>query len=189
MKKIFLFGSHLWLYLTEIPVIFLLCVVISIHDTGPAIVKFYPLEIALGSLAVFIVIFFFRGVIISKDEIRQVGRFTPRYKSMIEEGKTLVFTLFSKNNLTVELYERDDAAPSLPWAGDVAGEINLFRARTIGNHRAVRRTLILFGLTGEEADALISEPPTKEISFENVAVRTEEKHDAFIYYIRLLNTL
>ena len=148
MKKIFLFGSHLWLYLTEIPVIFLLCVVISVHDTGPAIVKFYPLEIALGSLAVFIVIFFFRGVIISKDEIRQVGRFTPRYKSMIEEGKTLVFTLFSKNNLTVELYERDDAAPSLPWAGDVAGEINLFRARTIGNHRAVRRTLILFGLTG-----------------------------------------
>ena len=189
MKKIFLFSSNLALYLTEIPVLALLAVVISVHDTAPTIVKFYPLEIALSAVAILILLFFFRAVLISVDEIREIGLFTSRDKAMIEEKKTLVFTLASKKNMTVELYESSENAPALPWASDVSSEINLFRARTRGNEKSVRRVLLCFGLSVEEADAMINDPPAKEVAFENVAVSFEEKHDVTIYRLRVLKTV
>ncbi len=189
MKKVFLFSSRLRVYLSLIPVLTLLGIVISVHDTATSIVKYYPLEIALGALAVLIVLFFFRAVLITKDEIRQIGLFTNREKAMIDEGKTLVFTLASKKRLTIELYGGTDSAPSLPWAGDVCGEINLFRSKTLGAARAVRTTLLCFGVCPEEADEILAKAPEKEISFENVAVRAEKKHDVLIYRIRILKTI
>ncbi len=189
MKKVFLFSSHLWVYLSLIPVLTLLGIVISVHDTATSIVKYYPLEIALGALAVLIVLFFFRAVLISKDEVRQIGLFTDRDKAMIDEGKMLVFTLASKKRLTVELYESADGAPVLPWAGDVCAEINLFRARTLGDERSVRRALLCFGVSTEEADGIFSKIPEKEVFFENVSVCAEQKHDILIYKIRILKTL
>lgn len=189
MKKVFLFSSHWSVYLTEIPVLALLAIVISVHDSAPSIVKFYPLEIVLGGVALLILLFFFRAVQISRDEIREIGRFSSRDKATIEEGKILVFTLARKKHLTVELYERSDAAPALPWAGDVSGETNLFRARTRGNIKAVHRTLLCFGVSPEEADAVLKALPEKEIVFENVAIRAEVKHDVVIYRLRILQTL
>lgn len=189
MKKVFLFSSRLSVYLTEIPVLALLAIVISVHDTAPSIVKYYPLEIFLGAVAILIAVYFFRAVLISKDEIREIGRFSSRDKATIEEGKTLVFTLASKKRLTVELYEQGEDAPALPWATDVAGEINLFRARTRGGVKAVRRTLLCFGVSAEEADTVLETLPTKEILYENVAVSAEEKHDVVIYRVRILKTL
>ena len=189
MKKVFLFSSRLRVYLSLIPVLSLLGIVISVHDTATSIVKYYPLEIALGALAVLIVLYFFRAVLITKDEIRQIGPFTNREKAMIDEGKSLVFTLASKKRLTVELYGGTDSAPSLPWAGDVCSEINLFRAKTLGTAKAVRATLLCFGVCAEDADAFLSQESENEVCFENVAVRAEQKHDVKIYRIRILKTI
>lgn len=189
MKKVFLFSSRLTVYLTEIPVLALLAFVISVHDTAPSVVKYYPLEIFLGAVAILIVLYFFRAVTITKDEIRALGLFSSRDKVTIEEGKTLVFTLASKKRMTVALYESSDGTPSLPWAADVASEINLFRARTRGNQKAVRRALILFGVSKEEAEAVLNTLPEKEVAFENIAVIAEQKHDVTIYRLRVLTTL
>ena len=189
MKKVFIFSSNLALYLTEIPVLALLAIVISVHDSATSIVKFYPLEIVLGGVALLIFVFFFRAVLISKDEIREIGRFSSRDKATIEEGKELVFTLAGKKHLTVELYESTNDAPSLPWAKDVCTNINLFRARTRGNKKAVRRVLLCFGVTPSDADAVLSSLPEKEIRFENVALRADAKHDVLIYRLRILQTL
>lgn len=189
MKKIFVFSTRLWYFISLIPVLSMLALVISVHDTAPTIVKYYPLEIALAALAVLIILFFFRAVLISKDEIRQLGRFTPREKAFIEEGKTLVFTLAEKKRMTIELFEASDGAPALPWAATVAGEINLFRARAIGDARTVRRVLCLFGVCASDADALLAQPPKKEVFFDNISVRSEEKNDALIYYLKILQTL
>ena len=189
MKKIFLFSSRLWVYATEIPVLLMLALVISVHDSATSIVKFYPLEIALVAVAVLIVLFFFRAVQITKKDIREIGRFSSREKATIEEGKRLVFTLASNKRLMVELYESADGTPSLPFAGGVCSDINLFRAKTLGNTKAVRKTLIYFGLTATEADTILSDLPAKETNFENVAVRAEKKHDVTIFHIRMLKTL
>lgn len=189
MKKIFLFSSRPTVYLTEIPVLALLAIVISVHDTATSIVKYYPLEIFLGAVAILIAVFFFRAVLISKDEIRAVGWFSGRDKATIEEGKTLVFTLASKKRLTVELYEHSDNAPALPWAGDVSGDINLFRSHTRGDLKTVHRVLRYFGLTNDEADALLAELPEKEVAFENVSVSAEAKHDVIVYRLLVLQTL
>ena len=189
MKKIFLFSSRLWVFATEIPVLAMLAIVISVHDSAPSIVKFYPMEIALAAVAALIVVFFFRAVQISKKAICEIGRFSSREKATIEEGKRLVFTLASKRRLTVELYESTNSAPSLPFASGVCSDINLFRAKTLGNIKTVRKTLIYFGLTAAEADALIENPPKEEKSFENIAVRAEEKHDVCIFHMRMLKTL
>lgn len=189
MKKIFFFSSRPWVYLTEIPVLALLALVISVHDSATSIVKFYPLEIVLGGVALLILIYFFRAVQISKTEIRAIGRFSSREKATIEEGKKLVFTLASKRRLTVELFESSDAAPSLPWASGVCNDINLFRAKTLGTIKSVRKVLIYFGLSADEADALIANPPKEEILFENIAVLAEEKHDVLIFKLRMLQTL
>ena len=51
MKKIFLFSTRFWLFLTEIPLLVLLGIVISVHDDAPTIVKFYPLEIVICAVA------------------------------------------------------------------------------------------------------------------------------------------
>ena len=189
MKKIFLFSSRLWFFATEIPVLALLAVVISVHDTATTLLKFYPLEIALAAVAVLIVVFFFRAIQISKAEIREIGRFSSREKATIEEGKTLVFTLASNQRLMVELYESADSAPSLPFASGVCSDINLFRAKTLGNIKTIRKVLIYFGLTASEADTLIQNPQKKEAIFENIAVQSEEKHDVTIFRIRMLKTL
>ena len=189
MKKVFLFSSRLAVYLTEIPVLALLAIVISVHDTATSVVKYYPLEIFLGAVAILIAVFFFRAILITKDEIREIGRFSAREKATIEEGKILVFTLATKKRLTVELYENSDSAPALPWATEVSGSINLFRAHTRGDQRAVQRALLCFGLTKEEADAVLNRQPEKEEIYENVAVRTERKHDVIIYHLRMLKTL
>ncbi len=189
MKKIFLFSSRLWVYVTEIPVLAMLTLVISVHDSATSIVKFYPLEIVLGGVALLILIYFFRAVQISKSEIRAIGRFSSREKATIEEGKKLVFTLASKRRLTVELFESSDGTPSLPWASGVCNDINLFRAKTLGTAKSIRKVLIYFGLSADEANALIKNPPKKEILYENIAVRAEEKHDVLIFELRMLQTL
>ena len=189
ISKIFMFGTRLRVFLTEIPLLVLLAIVISVHDSAPSIVKFYPLEILIGGVMVFIVIYFFRAIVIKKDEIRMLGRFSSRDRATIEEGKTLVLTLAARKHLTVELYESADSAPALPFAGEHAGRINLFRERTLGDKRNVRLVLLCFGLTAEEADAILAQPPKKEIDFGSIAVRAEEKHDVLIFYIRMLETL
>jgi hypothetical protein len=160
-----------------------------VHDSAPSIVKFYPLEILIGAVCILIVVYFFRAVLISKDEIRQLGRFSSRDKATIEEGKMLVLTLAEKKHLTVELYESDESKPALPFASEYAGRINLFREKTRGDKKALRRILIYFGLDSAEADMLIEELPKKEVTFESIAVRAEEKHDVLIFYIRMLETL
>ena len=189
MKKIFLFSTRLRVFLTEIPLLVLLGIVISVHDSAPSIVKFYPLEILIGAVCFLIAVYFFRAVLISEDEIRQLGRFSSRDRATIEEGKTLVLTLAAKKLLTVELYENDESKPTLPFASEYAGRINLFREKTRGNKKTVRRILVFFGLDATEADLVIEELPKQEISFETVAVRAEKKHDVLIFYIRMLETL
>ncbi len=189
MKKIFLFSTRLRVFLTEIPLLALLGIVISVHDSAPSIVKFYPLEILIGAVAIFIVIYFFRAVLISKDEIRQLGRFSSREKATIEEGKTLVLTLAARKHLTVELFESDECAAALPFASEYAGKINLFRERTRGDKKAVRRILLYFGVDAAEVDRLLENPPKKEEKFDFVAVSAEEKHDVLIFRIRMLETL
>jgi hypothetical protein len=191
MKKIFLFSTRLRVFLTEIPLLFLLGIVISVHDSekAPPLVKFYPLEILIVAVCILIVVYFFRAVLISKDEIRQIGRFSSRDKATIEEGKTLVLTLAEKKHLTVELYESDESKPSLPFASEYAGRINLFREKTRGNKRTVHRILTYFGLDTNEASSVIEALPKREISYESIAVRAEEKHDVLIFYIRMLETL
>ncbi len=189
MKKIFLFSTRLRVFLTEIPLLVLLGIVISVHDSAPTVVKFYPLEILIGGVCVFIVIYFFRAVRISRDEIRQLGRFSSRDRATIEEGKTLVLTLAAKRHLTVELYESDDGAAALPFASEYAGRINLFRERTLGDQKTVRKILLYFGLSREEADGILEKLPKKEVEFESVAVRAEQKHDVTLFFIRMLETL
>lgn len=191
MKKIFLFSTRLRVFLTEIPLLVLLGIVISVHDSefAPPFVKFYPLEILIGAVCILIVVYFFRAVLISKEEIRQIGRFSSRDRATIEEGKTLVLTLAEKKHLTVELYESDESKPALPFASEYAGRINLFREKTRGNIKTVRRILTFFGLDAIEAALVTEELPKKEISFETVAVRAEEKHDVTVFFIRMLETL
>ena len=158
MKKVHIAATPLFMYLTEAPlaVIFILTLIFNSSASGH--LKLYPLMLATLCAMVFILVYLFRFVTVSVEEIKIFGLFSSRDKAIINKGKTLILSRSKKGVYTVTLFGNDGERPMLDWTqGDdyVPVDINLFRERVYGGKRSFKKILKFFGISLEDTDAAL----------------------------------
>lgn len=190
MKKIFLFSSRLWVFLTEIPPITLLIIAINFNSEVDTLTRLYPLIITLSALIIFIAAYFFRAVVIGYDAIKCIGPFSSKDKAIIAKEKSLVITILPKRRIRLELFgSGEDLAKSCKWlSGDELSSINLFRAKANGSENTVRRILNFFDVP-KETFALLIEKDGYTEDFENVRVISDTVNEAKTIKIEFKNTI
>ena len=160
MKSIYLLSTKLWVYLTEIPVLILLWVAISSNHLSNDLFKYYPLIIFLCLAVIFIMVYFFRMISISTDEIRYHGLFSSRDSAFIKENRTLVIKLKPNRNIGLELYGDAGVEPPFDWMKSedaIHRDICLFRGRANGGAGTARRILRYFGVPEDKLEGIAEE--------------------------------
>ena len=92
MKNTFLFCSRLRVYWCEIPIVGILLLCIKYNDYSEGLYKLYLLMAFSALASIFILIYFFRAIKLSFEEIRYIGLFSSRDSAIITEGKTIILT-------------------------------------------------------------------------------------------------
>ena len=159
MKSTFLFSTRLRVYWVLLPIMLLLGVAIHYNTHSAAVFKLYPLIIFLCAAIIFVMLYFFRGIMITYDEIKHVGLFSERERVMIDEGKTIILDIKPHGRVDVTLFGDDGVLPGLDWMTpdeDVSRERTLFRARAIGGRFTVRSVLMAWGVEAIDAEKIIS---------------------------------
>ena len=141
-----------------IPPAIVLVSAILLNDTVKAPGKLYPLIIFAALAIIFTFIFFFRVVVLSKEEIKMIGPFSSRDSSVINEGKTLIITRRSAGRISIDLYGNNGVNAGFDWLRDVrtVRDIYLFKSNVVGSTGAIKRILLFFGVIAEDAGALAS---------------------------------
>lgn len=148
MKNVFLFCTRIWVYLTELPVIFLLLVAVRYNEGSKELFKLYPLIIFLSLAIIFIAVYFFRMITVNREEIRYHGLFSSKDSALITKGKTLRIAFLGKGSLRLELYGDAGESPAFEWMRQedvVHREICVFRGTALGGAATVSKILDLFG--------------------------------------------
>ena len=172
MKSIYLLSTKLWVYLTEIPVLILLWVAISYNSFSEDIFKYYPLIVFLCLAVIFIMVYFFRMISITNDEIRYHGIFSSKDSAFIKENRSLVLRLKPGRNIGIELYGDAGVEPPFDWmkAEDaIHRDVCLFRGRANGNEKTARRILKFFSLPEDKLEGATEEG----FSYEDNAIRVD----------------
>jgi hypothetical protein len=169
----------------------MLSVAIAYHGYSTDPLKFFPLEILLSLLIIFIAVYFFRVISISNEEIRIHGLFSSKDSAFITEGKTLVISLMPRRNLKFELYGEIGDTPIFDWMKSVDCEnrdICVFRGHAVGGKGSVKRILKYFNVPASDADAILS---GEQISAEYGAIDvfTATKNEFFEISIKFNETL
>ncbi len=163
------------MYWVELPLAALLTACLFYNRYADGFMKLYPLIIALTVGMAVILVYYFRGIRISYDEIRYIGLFTSRDSAVITEGKTLIIKELPHGKLEITLFGNDGVLPELDWVkstGDAPRDISLFRGKTIGRRRTVAKVMSYFGVPKDEAadlllqDSFSSVYPIAEVSGE-----------------------
>lgn len=181
MKSIFLFCTRLYIFLIEIPPMVLLALTISIHEKSEEVWGFYPLEIFLGLAILFIMVYFFRAVTITYDEIRMHGVFSSKDKLLFKKGHTLVIGILPKKKLRLEVYGNLGSDKVYDWLSADEGqnhEISLFRERAVGNEKTVASILSYFGVTEEALEGAFDREG-EIFKDEFIEVSTERRNELF----------
>ena len=168
MKSIFLFSTKMRFFISEIPLIALYVIAVIRNKTATSVFKLYPLQIGTLILIAFIAAYFFRGIKITAAEISHVGRFSPRYKAIINKDKTLILTLKSRGIMKVVLFGNNGMPPI--YAGDGEDEnkpvdIDLFTGYTLGKAGTLKKVLKFFGLSDDEAKSLVENGTEQTVDF------------------------
>jgi hypothetical protein len=163
--------------MTEIPLALLLAVTIHYGPMTEGVFKLVPLMVALISVMLFILIFFFRMVVVSYEEVRYRGPFSSRDRAFINKDKTLIITMYPHGNLDIDLYGNDGKPPMFAGLKDEPPmDIYLFRGKTIGSRRTVRSLLTYFGIpTDDAAQSLKVDEFSRE--YELVSFTAKKKED------------
>ncbi len=146
-------------YLCQLPLIILLMIAIKQNNNVDTLLKLYPLITLLILGMIFIFVYFFRLVRIRYDEIRSIGIFSGRERSIIKKDRTLEFTLWQKNKMIVELSGKNEA-PALDWIEPEDYKdlnVNLYRMKTVGSERTLRNALLYFGIPKEDHEKIFTE--------------------------------
>ena len=155
MKKVSLFCTKIWFYLTEIPPIVLMIFAI-IYNTDDGI-GLYPLIVFSAAVAIMIFIYFFRMIVISNEEIRSIGLFSSRDSAVIEKDTKLQITIESGGNLHVALLGKRKM-PDFSWSkieDYPSCDVNIYRERAVGGKSAVARILKYFEVSSADIDCAL----------------------------------
>lgn len=189
MKKKYLFCTKLWFYLTEIPLALLLAVSIHYGPMTEGEFKLVPLMVTISFAMLFILVFFFRMVVISYEEVRYRGLFSSRDRAFINKDKTLIITMHPHGNLDVDLYGNDGQPPMFAGLKDEPPiDIYLFRGRTIGSRRTVISILEYFDIPTDDARAALANDSYSS-EYELVSLSVEKREDIREIRIRFKETI
>ena len=190
MKNVYLFCTKIAVYLTELPVLILLWTAMRYNDRSEEVFKLYPLIFILSFAVIFILVYFFRMISVSRDEIRYLGIFSSRDSALITEGKTLVVKLLKHRKIRIELY--DDAArePAFEWmkAEDaVHRDVCVFRGKALGGSASAIDILALFSVPHDTAKRIAA--GDAEYEDENLSVVSEKENGSTEFKIKFKTTL
>ena len=190
MKKLFLFCTKLRMFLSEIPIVFLF--IVSLNYTGKmeSAVGLLPLIILLGGLFIFILIFLFRFILISKQEIKINGVFSSKDRCKLNEGRTLKLILKKGHYVYVEVWGVD-VAPEFEWINKndpIERDVRLFREKYVGAIGSIKRILRFFEVPAEDIVGLLNFDLTEKC-YEKIDVKSQTEDGNKEILIKILSTL
>ena len=157
MKRISFFSTPFYMFLTEIPFVVILVLSIIYNPYAEGWARLYPLITVMAAAIVFSNIFLFRGIRLSRCEIRDVGRFSPRDHARLEAGNSIRLQVQNGGKVRIYVYGKA-GLPELDWMRDQTtnpDEICMYRGRTLGGIRTVADILSYFGVPEKEIEAII----------------------------------
>lgn len=184
MKSLYLFSTKLRMYWIILPIAVILALAIIVNPYTEGWMKLYPLIIACVGGIAFIFLFFFRLIKINWSEIKDVGRFSPRDSALINEGKFIVLRPERGGRVKVYLYG-NDGLPELDWMRDQSSDasvICMFRGRTEGGKRTVKRVLRYFGVPKADFSEIIGNVDFLR-QYESVKVSTRVNDTERLEYV------
>ena len=146
--------TRLRYFLTEIPLILLLCVTIQNHSSSTELLQFYPLEIVTVCAIIATFLYFFRTATLTPLTVRKFGAFSERETHDLSVGETIVLLLDERGYLHITV-EGEDDAPGLSWCKSDRRHRVLFRTRVILARQSAHAVLSLYGLSASDASAAL----------------------------------
>ena len=190
MKKIFLFSTRLTYYWVLLPLIAIFSLCLAFNSQIEHYLKLYPLmAVSLGGI-VLALVYYFRGVLISYEEIKAIGRFSSRDTAIINKDKTIILYRERHSRIRVILFGNDGIVPELSWmksTGDAPKDISLFRSHAYGGNRAIKRVMAYFGVPSDELDTFIDGDFEKK--YTNVTVTSKLDGSIRKIYIKMDRTV
>ena len=190
MKKIHLFCTKIFYYLTEIPLLVIFLLSIPFNDKVEEQLKLYPLQIVLVLGMIFIFVFLFRMIRISNEEIKCIGPFSSRDSAIIKKDRRLVITKKKGASLVIELFGRGDY-PALDWVDpeDYKNmETNLFRATAVGGKHAVKTILSYFDVSAEDIESAF-EKDSFSAEYDSVSFEAENDGKEYKFSVFFKDTI
>ncbi|MBQ4071245.1 MAG: hypothetical protein IJD51_02365 [Clostridia bacterium] len=188
-KNVFLFGSKLWCFLSEIPLALALYVTCYYNFTMNSPWRFIPMIIIISLIMVFIAVYFFRYITVSYEEIRYHGLFSSRDSAVINKDKTLILEMRPRASMRIYLWGNDGRPPLYEGlVGEGSIDIYLFRGRAIGGKGTLMRVLSYFDISRTDAERLLASEKAEE-DYPTVFVTSEKNDDTRIVRIRFKETL
>ena len=179
-------------YLIEIPIIILFAIAFYYNQYSEELTKLYPLLIFLGAAFLFILVYFFRAISLSFEEVRYHGFYSSRDHAEINEGKELIFTLEKGRRLRIELFGNDGKAPELDWINADGNykplDIFLFRGKAIAGKRRLISILKYFGVDETDAVSLFEKESFKG-DYEFVSLSSELKEEKTVIKLKMKETV
>ncbi|MBQ2738402.1 MAG: hypothetical protein IJF38_06895 [Clostridia bacterium] len=179
MKSLFLLATRMRAFLIELPPMILLMITIRFHGEATGAFGFYPLEIFLAALMAFILVYFFRAITVTYDEIRMHGLFSSKDRVYIKKGQTLALTLMPRGRVRVEVIGTVGEEKVFSWMKkDETSdhEMSYFRESCYGGARTARKILAFYEVEASDITAII-ENETYACENENVSVSVENKNE------------
>ena len=158
MKRISFFSTPLYMFLTEIPFVVILVLAIIYNPYAEGWARLYPLITVMAAAIIFSNIFLFRGIRLSRCEIRDVGRFSPRDHASLSAGSSIRLRVEGGGRVRIYVFGKA-GLPELDWMRDQTtnpDEICMYRGRTQGGLSTVAGLLSYFGVPKSEIESILS---------------------------------
>ena len=163
MKKLFLFSTKLYYFWTVMPLAFILAVAIYLNNDVKTILKLYPMIILLSVVIIVNILFYIRGIRLTYDDARCLGLFSKKDYARYSKDSSLVITVLRHGRLLIEVFGFiEEGEIGYDWFdSDKSAEINLFRARTNGNFKTVKKILKYYGASESDAELALNQAEFK----------------------------
>ncbi len=158
MKRLYFLCTKPWIYLSEIPLLLFLVFAIILNPKSDGVWKLYPLIITLIIGMLFILVYFFKVLILTTDELNLFSVFTERDSATLNKGKTLIIGRISPTRIKVCVFGNDGKPPQFDFikVGEDFTPIDIFllRAKALGGNGKLIRIMRYFELPDETARKL-----------------------------------
>lgn len=180
MKKLFLFSTKLYYFWTVIPLAFILAVAIYLNNDVKTVFKLYPMIILLSVVIIVNILFYIRGIRLTYDDARCLGLFSKKDYARYSKDSSLVITVLRHGRLLVEVFGFiEEGGIGYDWFdSDKSAEINLFRARTNGNSKTVKKILRYYGASETDAQLALNQAEFKTETKEIIISSTLTENDS-----------